>query len=108
MHVQAVCEQQAGALLHVRGDDVFVELLLHHVRGQDGDQIRALDRLGRRHDGEAIGLRLGFGRATWTQADGDVEAGIAQVQRMRATLAAVADDRDFRLGVVAHGMSLRG
>ncbi len=51
---------------------------------EDGDQVRALDRFGRRHDGEAIGLRLGFGRAAGTQADGDVEAGIAQVQRMCA------------------------
>lgn len=102
MHVQAVREQQAGALLHVRRNDLFVELLLHHVRGQHRDQISGLYRFGRRNDGEAIGLGLGFGRATGAQANGDVEAGIAQVQRMRAALAAVADDRDGRLGVVAH------
>ncbi len=43
---------------------------------------------------EAVGFRLVPGRAVRAQADHDVEAGIAQVQRMRAALAAVAEHGD--------------
>jgi len=98
VHVQAVREQQARAGLHVRRDRFLVDLLLHHVRGEHRDQVGLLHRLGRRLHGEAVGLGLGFGRAARAQADGHVEAGIAQVQRMRAALAAVADDGDAGLG----------
>jgi len=92
--VEAVGEQQAGAGLHVRADRLLVDLLLDHVRGQDRDQVGVLHRLGRRLDHEAVGLGLGLGRAARAQADDHVEAGVAQVQRMRAALAAIADDRD--------------
>jgi hypothetical protein len=94
MHVQAVREQQAGAGFHVRRQHLVVQLLLHHVRRQHGDQVGVLHGFGRRLHHEAIGLRLGFGGTARAQTDDDVEAGFAQVQRVRAALAAVADDRD--------------
>ncbi len=99
MHVEAVREQQAGALGDVGFDRFAVEPRLHHVRRQHRDQLGARDRFRRRLHGEAVGLRLGFGRAARTQADGDLEAGFAQVQRMRAALAAVTDDGDARAGL---------
>ncbi|MDQ1135096.1 hypothetical protein QE386_003691 [Pseudoxanthomonas winnipegensis] len=100
VHVQAVGEQQHRALLHVRRQHLVVQLLLHHVRGQHGDQVGVLDRLGRRLDQEAVGLGLGFGWAARTQADRHIEARLAQVHRMGAALAAVADDGDGGLGEV--------
>jgi hypothetical protein len=105
VHVQAVREQQHRTLLHVRRQHVVVELLLHHVRGQHGDQVGILHRIGRCFHGEAIGLRLDLGRAARTQAYHHVEAGFAQVQCVGAALAAVADDGDLGLGQVvgAHG-----
>jgi hypothetical protein len=79
MHVQAVCEQQASARFHVGRQHLGVELLLHHVRRQHGDQIGILDRFGRRLDGETIGLGLGLGWAARTQADDHITTGVAQV-----------------------------
>jgi hypothetical protein len=93
MHVEAVREQQAGAR-HVRLDHFAVQLRLHHVGGQHGDDLRRLHRFGRRLHREAVGLGLEFGGAAGAQADGDIETGVAQVERMRAALAAVADDGD--------------
>src|SRR5690606_21441218 len=61
-------------------------------------EVGVLHRLGGRLDGEAVGLGLGLGRAARTQPDGHVEARVAQVQRMRAALAAVTDDGDAGLG----------
>src|SRR5690606_18315542 len=61
---------------------------------EHGDDLRALHRLGGRLHREAVGLGLDLGGAAGAQADGDVETGVAQVERMRAALAAVADDGD--------------
>jgi len=98
-------EQQHRALFHVRREHVFVEFLLHHVRGQHGDQIGILHRLGGGFDGEAIGLCLDLGRTARAQPDDDIETGFTQIQRVRAALAAVADNSDLDLGQVvgAHG-----
>ena len=102
MHVQAVREQQAGALFQIRGQYVVVELLLHHVRGQHRDQIRACRCFRGRFHGEAVGERLDFGRAARAQADDDIEAGIAEIERVRAALAAVTDDCDGGVGRGVH------
>ena len=40
------------------------------------------------------GFRFGLALAAFRQADNRIEAGIAQIQRMRVTLAAVADNGD--------------
>ena len=58
------------------------------TRSASGDRVAPASAV------EAVGLRLGSGRAAGAQADDDVEAGIAQVERVRAALAAVADDGD--------------
>jgi len=94
VHVEAVREQQCRAGLDVRLDRFLVQRRLHHVRRQYGDQIGALHGVGWLGHLEAIGLRLVPGRAVRAQADHDVEAGVAQVQRVRAALAAVAEHGD--------------
>ncbi len=86
--------------------DVAVELRLHHVRREHRDEIGALHRLGGIDDFQSIGLRLQRCRTAFAQADDDIESRIAQVQRMRAALAAVAEHGDAgvlqRLQFVGH------
>src|SRR3546814_7951366 len=97
MNVETVREQQAGARRDVRLDDLPVKLRLHHVRREHGDQFGIGDRFGRRFYAEAVGLGPGFGRPAGSQADGDVETRIAQVECVGAALAAVADEGDARM-----------
>ena len=94
MNVEAVREQQRRAFLQVRLD-VFVELRLRRVRREDRDEADAFDGFGGRLDGEAVALRLRRRVAVGSHADDDVVAGIAQIHRMRAALAAVAEHRNF-------------
>jgi len=84
-------EEQRRALLEVRGDRLGIDAALGLVRGQDHDDVGLLDSLGHREDLQALGLRLGPRPAPLGQADPDVDAGVAQVERMGVTLAAVAD-----------------
>src|SRR3546814_7785303 len=92
MNVETVREQQAGARRDVRLDDLPVKLRLHHVRREHGDQFGIGDRFGRRFYAEAVGLGPGFGRPAGSQADGDVETRIAQVECVGAALAAVRSE----------------
>ena len=92
--VEAVCEQQRAAGLEIRCDRFLEHLGLLHVRCQQRDQVGLGGGLTRFEDGQAIGLRLVPARAVLACADDDLEAGVAQVQRMRAALAAVTDDGD--------------
>jgi hypothetical protein len=90
--VEAVREQERGALGQGRADFPVV-LCLRGVGREERDQGRALDRFGRRRDGEAVLLRL-LPAVALADADHDVVPGILQVQGVGATLAAVADDGD--------------
>ena len=94
MHVEAVRKQQAGTLGHVRLQHFAIQLRLHHVGGEHGNDLGVFHRLGRGFHGEAIGLGLDLGGAARAQAHGDIEAGITQVEGMGAALATVTDDGD--------------
>src|SRR5690606_26967219 len=61
------------------------------VRRQDHDQIRFLGGLGGRDDSQALLLGLGPRLRRLGQAHPHVDARVAQAQRVRVTLAAVAD-----------------
>ena len=96
MHVEAVREHQRRALLHVGGEVLLVDVALQLVGRQHHDDVGPLGGLGDVHHLEAgaLGL-LRRGRAL-AQRDGHVlDAAILEVQRVRVTLAAVADDRDL-------------
>ena len=93
--VEAVPEEQRRALLEVRGDRLGVDHALDLVRGQDHDQVGLLDSLGHRKDLQALGLCLGLGPAALGQSDANVDSGVAQVQRMGVTLAAISDNSDL-------------
>ncbi len=87
-------EEQRGTLAQVRLDVLGVDRALHLVGREDDDEVGLGHRLGDAEDPQALGRRLGSGRGALGQADAHVDARVAQVQRVRVALAAVADDRD--------------
>ena len=93
--VQPVREKHRGAGLEVRRDIRVPDLLLHVVGDEHRDELRAAHGLGDRADLEACILgRLRASR--FLRADRrDVDAGVAEVERVRVALAAEADDGDL-------------
>jgi hypothetical protein len=95
VHVEAVREQQRGAALE-RLADVRIEHLLRDIRNQHGHHIRAADRGERLGDAQPVAPRLLPAGAALAHADDHVEAGVLEIERMRPTLAAIAEDGDTR------------
>ena len=79
----------------MRRDVGRVEVALDVIGYQDHHHVGGFGGFGRGQHGEAGGVGFGAALAVRGQADNDVEAGVAQVQRVRVALAAVADDGDF-------------
>lgn len=90
--VEAVPEDEGSTLGEVRGDLLGVHMTLDLVRREDDDDVGALDGLRDGQDAQALVLGLLAGRRALAQADGDVDAGVAQVERVGVALAPVADD----------------
>ena len=96
MDVEAVGEEQRRALLHVGLKVLLPDAGLELVGGQQHDHVGPFGGLGNVHDLEASLLGLGRGFGAGAQGNGDVgDARIAQVQRVRVALAAIADDGDL-------------
>ena len=93
--VEAVAEEQRLAGGQGRRDVLGVDLALRGVRRQDHDHVGLGRRLGRRDHAQALLLGLGPALRALRQADPDVDTGVAQRQRVRVALAAVADDGDL-------------
>ena len=93
--VEAVRERERRALLHVRTDRLRVDLRVVLVRQQDHHDVGVLHRFGHFLDGEARAFGLLPRHAALAQADGDLDARVRQVLRVRVALRAVADDRDL-------------
>src|SRR5699024_8967937 len=93
--VQAVPEQQRVTGLQARGDVLGVDLRLRGVRGEHHDHVGPLGDLGGGADGQTGLLGLGPRLRALLQTDAHLDAGVAQAQRVRVPLAAVADDRDL-------------
>ncbi len=85
-------ERHAGAkvLHHV----AHVHAGLFFVGDEHDDDVGAGHRVGNRRDSEAVAPGLVAAGRAGPQAHHDGVAGIVQVQRVRASLAAVADDGD--------------
>ncbi len=94
MNVESVREHQRLAGGQVRLDVAVVEIALDVIGDQDHDHVGGFGGFGGGQDAQPGGFRLRFALAAFVQADHDVDAGIAQIQRVRVTLAAVADNRD--------------
>ena len=93
--VEPVREEHGRTRGEVRRDLRVPHALLHVVGDEHRDDLRAADRIGDRRDLGARFLGRGSGRAAFAQADDDLDAGVAEVQRVRVTLAAEADDGDL-------------
>ena len=89
-----MAEDEGVARGERRLDLLGVELPLVLVGGEDHDQVGLLRCLARGEDAQALGLGLVAALRAGLQADPDVDAGVAQGQRVGVALAAVADDRD--------------
>ena len=95
MDVEPVREEQRRARLEIRRNLVLVQSRLRAVRHEEHDELRAAHRLGDGRHREP-GLFGGGPRlAALAEADHDVDAGVRHVQRMRVTLAAVAEHGDL-------------
>ena len=94
--VEAVREHQRRAVLHVRGEMLPVDVGLQLVGRQHHDDVGPLGGLGDVHDLELLLLGLGGRGRALAERDRDVlDAAVAEVERVRMTLAAVADDGDL-------------
>src|SRR6058998_2956623 len=91
--VESMREHERLAGRHVRRDLGVVEIALDVIGNQDHDHLGRFGCVGGGHDFQSGGFRLGPGLAARVEPDHYVDARIAQVERVRMTLAAVADDR---------------
>ena len=94
-------EGQCSARLQVRLNLLLVNLGLVLIRQQDHDDVSLGDRVRHGLDFEALLLGIVHGLGGRTQADDDVNAGIAQVQRVSVALGAVTENGD--LLAIEHG-----
>ena len=101
MDVEAVSEGQGSARLQVRLDVLLVHGGLVLIGQQDHDHVGLGDGLADRLDLKALLLGELDGLGGRAQADDHVNAGVAQVQRMRVALGAVTEDGD--LLAIEHG-----
>src|SRR5260370_35471526 len=92
VNVEAVREHERLAGGHVGGDFVVIEVALDVVGDQDHDDIRGFGGLGSGADLEAGGLGFHPAFAAGVEADDDVDASIAKVERGGMSLAAAAND----------------
>ena len=96
MDVEAVREHQRRAVLHVRMQMIGVDLGLQLVGREHHHHVGPFGGLGHFHDLELLGLGLLDALRILPQRHGNVlDAGIAQVERVRMPLAAIADDGDL-------------
>src|ERR1043166_8754672 len=95
MQREAMDEKQRGALLHSGRQIACVDFGKLRVRRRQHDNVGLARGHGIAHNRKAGGPRFVRARAQLARADDDVRhAGVAQVQRMRLALIAVADDGD--------------
>ena len=96
MDVEAVREHQRRAVLHVAVQVIAVDVGLQFVGREHHHHVGPFGGLGDFHDLELLGLGLLDALRALAQRHGDVlDAGIAQVERVRMALAAIADDGDL-------------
>ena len=93
--VEPVREHQHVAGLEVRPDVVGVRLGLRRVGQDHHDDVGLADGVGRVEHAQARVLGDLARLRTGTQTDADVVPGVAQVQRVRVSLAAEPEDRDL-------------
>jgi hypothetical protein len=96
-NVEAVREDDRVLRLQRGRDLLGPDLRLRRVGREDDDDVGPLRHLPRPLDDESGRFRLGAALGLLVQADAHVDAGVAQVHRVRVPLRAVADDGDLLL-----------
>ena len=94
VNVEAVREHQRLAGGQMRRDVALIQVALHVIGNQHHHDVGCLGGIGRRQHAQPGRFGLGAALARFRQAHHDLQAGIAQIQRMRVPLAAVADNPD--------------
>ena len=79
----------------MRLDLLAIELRLLGVGRENHDDVGPLGSLRGRVHGEAFFFGFGARGAAFWKADADADAAVAQIERVRVALRAVADDGDF-------------
>src|SRR5438445_450809 len=102
---EAMREHQHRSRLEVGFDRLAEELALSRVWGEHHDDRRLGDRFGDRHRAQAVRFDPLDRLAARVEADADVLTAVAKVQRVSASLAAVADHR-HRLAKVGRAVAL--
>jgi hypothetical protein len=110
VNVEAVAEEQRVAVLQVGLDLLGEDLGLSGIGCEHHDHVGPLGHLCGSSDLQALLLRLGAGLRACRQADANIDAGVAQAERVRVALASVADhsdlaaldDRQISIVVVEH------
>ena len=90
--VESVGKHQRLAGGQIRSDLLLVQTLLDVIRNQHHDHIGFSHRVGHGGDAQTVRLGLRAALASLVQPDDDVDAGIAKIEGMGMTLAAVTDD----------------
>jgi hypothetical protein len=104
VHREAVRKQQRRALIDVI-DNTVIKRFLDHIRSQKCHDRRTFYRfVGRLHVKPVCRGLLPAG-AVRPQPDNDVDATVPEVECVRASLAAIAEDRDL-LTIEARGVDV--
>ena len=102
--VETMCESESTARLEVGTNLFLVDVRLLLIRDQNHRDVRLLDRLSDWQNLEVVRFGSGLGFRALVKTDDDVDAALLEVQRMRMSLAAVADDGN---GLALHDLPVR-
>src|SRR5271169_33703 len=105
MNAEAVGDAENFPGMQIGLDELIVDLSLGLVRGEYVDPVGALGSFIRSHDDHAVGPRLLRARPIGIESDDDFVSAIAEILRLRMSLAAVAQDGD-RLALQCFGLGV--
>src|SRR4051812_13001607 len=94
MNAEAVREAENFSRMQVGLDELIVQFCLGFIGSENVNPVGALCGLVWSHNEHPIGARLLGALAGRIESDDDLVTAIAEILRLRVTLAAVANDRD--------------
>ena len=92
VYVEAVRKGKRRAVFEVLLNTLFIHLCLAFVVNEDHYDVGLFNSLGNRINFKTGSNGLGPGLAALVQADNDLHAAVAQIERMSMSLTAVTDD----------------
>ena len=94
MNAEAVGDAENFPRMQIRLDGLLVNLSLRLIWREHVDPVGALGSLIGGYNDHAVGTRLLGAGAVWVKTDNDLVSAVAEILRLRVSLAAVAEDRD--------------